>query len=33
MKVSRLSIIIAGLLAATLTGCIVHTAPCDRDCW
>jgi hypothetical protein len=32
MKVSRLSII-AALLAATLTGCIGHTAPCYRDCW
>ncbi len=32
MKVTRLSII-AALLAATVTGCIVHTAPCYHDCW
>jgi hypothetical protein len=31
MKVTRLSII-AALLAATVTGCIVHTAPCYHDC-
>jgi hypothetical protein len=34
MKVTRLSII-AAVLAATVTGCIVHTAPapCYHDCW
>jgi hypothetical protein len=32
MKVTRLSII-AALLAATITGCIVRTAPCHHECW
>jgi hypothetical protein len=32
MKVCRLSII-AAVLAATVTGCIVHAAPCYRGCW
>jgi len=32
MKITRI-FVIAAVLAGTLAGCIVRTAPCHTDCW
>jgi hypothetical protein len=32
MKFTRISII-AAVLAATISGCIIRTPPCHHECW